>query len=98
MAHNGPVELGPKVRQFERIVPERAPAREGRVFIRSSSAGSFPKRAAIRECYLFFGDIGIICVITKGVKTIKSKICHPLPPLVLLAKESSSYGIVIAEP
>ena len=28
----------------------------------------------------------------------KREIRHPLAPLVLLAKECSSYGIVIAEP
>ena len=44
-----PLSCGPEARQFERIVPERVSAREGTVLIRSSSAGSFPKRAAIRE-------------------------------------------------
>ena len=44
-----PLSCGPQAHQFDRIVPERESAREGTVFIRSSSAGSFPKRAAIRE-------------------------------------------------
>jgi len=44
-----PLSCGPEARLLERIVPERASARKGTVFTRSSSAGSFPKHAAIRE-------------------------------------------------